>query len=157
MSATYELFTRWKAAKGYGSDAAAMRALSLHPTALTPWKQGRNGSPAVIERMAKDLGEDPVGVVLQAFAESARDAEDKRALGRLARRFGAACLALLALFPLMLPSNAQAIQVGHSESPGIYIMRNGLIHSINRALQYLRDFLMESFKCSLIASSQASR
>ena len=106
MSATFTLFARWKAAKGFVSDAEAARALHVHVSTITPWKlHGRNGSAAVIERMAKDLGEDPVPVILQAFAEAARDADDKRTLGRLARRLGAACVALLALAPLMMHSS----------------------------------------------------
>ena len=108
MSATFDLFTRWKVGKGYATDAEAARALKVHVSTITPWKlHGRNGSPAVIERMAKDLGEDAVPVILQAFAEAARDAEDKRTLGRLAKRLGAACVALLALAPWTQPASAQ--------------------------------------------------
>jgi hypothetical protein len=63
--------------------------------------------------MARDLGEDPIPVILQAFAEAARDADDKRTLAKLARRLGAACVALLAAAPLMMhssPAVAEASQ-----------------------------------------------
>lgn len=111
MSATNDLFARWKAHKGIETDSEAARVLNVSHGAPHHWRQGRNGSAAVIERMAKDLGEDPVPVILQAFAEAARDAEDKRTLGRLARRLGAACLALLALSPAVLPSSATAQEI----------------------------------------------
>lgn len=117
MSATNDLFTRWKAHKGHASDRQAAAALGVSHAGPAQWRAGRNGSAAVIERMAKDLGEDPVPVILQAFAEAARDAEDKRTLGRLARRLGAACVALLALAPWMMPSNAHAATEGHEEAP----------------------------------------
>ena len=110
MSATNDLFTRWKAHMRLQSDREAAAKLGLSHGAPHLWRTGRNGSAAVIERMAKDLGEDPVPVILQAFAEAARDAEDKRTLGRLARRLGAACVALLALAPWMMPSSAYAAQ-----------------------------------------------
>lgn len=124
MSATNDLFTRWKAHKGVGTDSEAARILNVSHGAPHHWRQGRNGSAALIERMAKDLGIDPIPVILQAFAEAARDAEDKRTLGRLARRLGAACLALLALAPMVMPSNAHAATEGHGKNHGLYIIRN---------------------------------
>lgn len=117
MSATNDLFTRWKAHMRLQSDREAAAKLGLSHGAPHLWRTGRNGSAAVIERMAKDLGEDPVPVILQAFAEAARDAEDKRTLGRLARRLGAACVALLALAPWMMPSSANAATEGNEEAP----------------------------------------
>lgn len=109
MSATFELFTRWRSAKGFTTDAEAARYLRIHVSTITPWKlHGRNGSPAVIERMAKDLGEDPVPTILKAFSEAARDAEDRKTLGRLARSVGAACLALLMLAPWTQQASAHS-------------------------------------------------
>lgn len=107
MSATLELFERWKVAKGLGSDRAAAAALGISHAGPAQWRAGRNGAASVIERMAKDLGIDPVPVILQAFAEAARDGADRRTLARLARDAGAACLALLVLLPFF-PSRAEA-------------------------------------------------
>ena len=123
MTATVELFDRWKALRKLTSDREAAKVLGLSHGAPAQWRTGRNGSAAVIERMCKDLGEDPVPVILQAFAEAARDAEDRRTLGRLARRLGAACVALLTLAPWVMPSNAYAAAQGHAENHGLYIMR----------------------------------
>jgi transcriptional regulator with XRE-family HTH domain len=116
MSATLELFDRWKALKNITSDRQASAALGLSAGAAAQWRMGRNGSAAVIERMARDLGEDPIPVILQAFAEAARDAEDRKTLGRLARKLGAACLALFVLAP-MVNSSAAATESGVSETP----------------------------------------
>jgi hypothetical protein len=87
MSATWELFERWKARNGHASNSAGAEALGTARQTVQNWKDGRNGDAHFIERMAKDLGEDPVAVILEAFAEAARDAEAKRALQRLAKRF----------------------------------------------------------------------
>lgn len=105
MSATNDLFTRWKAHKRIDTDSEAAKRLGVSHGTPHHWKQGRNASVAVLERMAKDLGEDVIPHYLAAMAEAAKDAEDKRTLARLARRLGAACFALLALAPLMLHSS----------------------------------------------------
>jgi len=118
MTATLALFERWKAHKKLLSDREAAKVLGLSHGAPHLWRTGRNGSAAVIERMAKDLGEDPVPVILQAFAEAARDAEDKRTLGRLAKRLGAACWALVALMPLLSAApNVEAMEQCDSARP----------------------------------------
>lgn len=116
MSATLDLFNRWKAAQGFDSDRAAAHALGISHGAPHHWRQGRNGSASLIERMSKDLGEDPVPVILQAFAEAARDADDRRTLGKLAKRLGAACVALVTLVPLLSAApRAEAMQAFESE------------------------------------------
>lgn len=125
MSATNELFTRWKAAKGIPSDRQAAAALGVSHAGPAQWRAGRNGSAAVIERMAHDLGEDPIPVILQAFAEAARDAEDKRALVRMAKKLAASGLALLlALMPYSAPTSASEPALAQSRLEGLYIMRN---------------------------------
>lgn len=109
MSATWELFERWKARNGHASNSAGAEALGTARQTVQNWKEGRNAEAHFIERMAKDLGEDPVPVILEAFAEAARDAEARRALQRLAKRFRGAALALaLGALPLMSPSASQA-------------------------------------------------
>lgn len=107
MSATSELFARWKAHRGIQSDRGAAETLGVSHGAPHHWKNGRNAAPAVIEKMAKDLGEDPTVTILQAFAEAATDAADKRTLGRLARSLGAAVLALVVL-PYVMTHSAAA-------------------------------------------------
>lgn len=127
MSATWELFKRWKARMGHESNNAAASDLGTARQTVQNWKDGRNGDAHFIERMAKDLGEDPVPVILEAFSEAARDAEARRTLQRLAKRFRGPALALaLGALPLMAPSASTASPVrpeGHSGSAGVVIMR----------------------------------
>lgn len=123
MSATWALFERWKTAKGHASNNAAALALGSTRQTVQCWKDGRNGGAEVIERMCADLGEDPVPVILQAFAEAARDTEDRKALQRLARRFKAALAGLmLASVAGHYPAQSQAAS-GHEHSQGVFIMR----------------------------------
>lgn len=143
MTATFSLFERWKARKGYGSDSAGAEALGVTRAAVSLWRQGRNGSAAVIERMAKDLGEDPVPVILQAFAEAAKDADDKRTLGKLAKRLGAACVALLALAPWSQPATAQAQTEGVSGSP-VYTLCEMAHNAIETIRAWFRAFAEHS-------------
>lgn len=156
MSATLELFEAWKAAKGYATDSAAGHALKVSRQTVNNWRsRGGNAEPHVIERMAADLGRDPVPVILQAFAEAARDAEAKRTLGRLARRLGAACVALLALAPWMMPSSAHAATQSH-EGPRLIHYAKWLTDGLNRLRAWCRDF-WESSPCSPLALSLPNR
>lgn len=162
MTATFGLFERWKAAKGFETDSAAAQALGVTRAAVSLWRQGRNGSAALIERMAQDLGTDPVPVILQAFAEAARDAEDRKTLGRLARKLGAACLALFMLAPTV-PSSAAAAEIAASETPrfihyakwlGRLIARMAPTRWLARGLWFTPT---EPPRCSHLASNPASR
>lgn len=158
MSATNELFTRWKAHNRIQTDAEAAKLLGVSHGTPHHWRQGRNGAASVIERMAKDLGVDPIPTILQAFAEAARDAEDRKTLGRLARRLGAACVALLAAAPLMLhSSHAQA--AGAQETPSALHQpihyAKWLTARVRRFRAWCRDFL-EPSPCSPLASYPAS-
>lgn len=126
MSATWELFERWKASKGFDSNNAAALSLGTTRQTVHNWKEGRNGEAHVIERMCSDLGEDPVPVILQAFAEASRDAQAKRALQRLAKRFrGAGLVAALGALPYLSasPVSAHSAETGHCEGSGVFIMR----------------------------------
>ena len=52
MSATYQLFTEWKKAKGLTSDNQGAIALGVTRGTVSLWKQYRNAEFRVIERMA---------------------------------------------------------------------------------------------------------
>lgn len=162
MSATLELFDRWKALKKITSDRQASATLGLSAGAAAQWRMGRNGSAAVIERMAHDLGEDPIPVILQAFSEASRDAEDRRTLARMAKRLGAACLALFMLAP-MVPSSAEAAEPGAWKEPGYTLCEiawRRLIAGLTLPLWLTRAFGLlhtESPRCSHLASNPASR
>jgi hypothetical protein len=101
MSATLALFERWMAHKTFKSESAALRALGLTPGAAQHWKAGRNGSIEVVEKMCKDLGEDYVLVVMQAFQETASSEPEKKLWKKVAKRVGgAAVLALMLSTPV---------------------------------------------------------
>lgn len=55
MSATYDLFLRWKDRKGFKSDRQAALALGISAQAVNVWKDGRNS--AVIRGKPKGFGQ----------------------------------------------------------------------------------------------------
>lgn len=159
MSATTDLFADWKQAKGYTTDSAAADALRVSKQAVHNWRdRDGNAEAHVLERMAADLGRDPVPYILRAFSEAAKSADAARSLSRLARKLGAACVALLAVAPLMLHSS-------HAEAAGAQNAQNATVHPIHyakwltvrvrRFRAWYRDFL-EPSPCSPLASYPAS-
>ncbi len=115
MSATYRLFERWKMAKGHPSSNAAALALGERRQTVQHWKDGKNGSADVIERMCADLKEDPVPVILESFAESQRSSDARRTLERLSKRVRGGALVLIALALPLLSMPAEA-RVGASQA-----------------------------------------
>lgn len=98
MSITFDLFTRWKAGKGFDSDRQALTELGVSHGAAVHWKAGRNADAAVIERMAKDLGENAMLMVALAMKEQSQGASAKT-WERFAKQLGAAAAIALALLP----------------------------------------------------------
>ena len=117
MSVTFDLFTRWKAAKGFHSDRQALDELGVSHGAAVHWKNGRNGDAAVIERMAKDLGENAMLMVALAMKEQSQG-ESAKTWARFAKQLGAA--AALAL--LLLPYGSAKTPENKGFSPTMYIM-----------------------------------
>lgn len=123
MSATYRLFERWRAKKGYKSERQAILALGLSGGAITHWKDGRNGHPDIIERMAHDLGEDPVRTILEAYAEQEKG-QSARVLEKLSKRFAAVVLTSFMLLGATANTNefkGLFASISHSI---VYIMSN---------------------------------
>ena len=85
MSATYELFTAWKAKKGFTSDNQGALALGVSRMAASAWKNGRNAEIPLIERMAKDLNEDAAAWAMMVLAERTVG-EEKRTIEKMARQ-----------------------------------------------------------------------
>lgn len=98
VSATWKLFERWRTAKSIKTAAEGAAVLGLRKSTVQFWKDGRNGGVDVIERMAGDLGEDPIPHIIEAMREAAATAEQKRTWARLAKRIGSAAAVALALF-----------------------------------------------------------
>lgn len=153
MSATFSLFERWKAAKGHASDSAAASQLGVTRAAVSLWRSGRNGAPAVIERMAKELGEDPTATVLLAFSEAAKDADDKRTLGRLARSLGAACIALVVVAPWTTQASAGR-NMGHGTASQFIHYAKWLTDKV-RSIQARWEDFWSPAPCNPLASYPA--
>ena len=118
MSTTAELFSRWKAAKGYSSEREALRALRLSPGAAVHWKAGRNADADIIERMAADLGENAGALIAQAMAEQAKG-DAAKTWARLAKQLGAAAtVAVIAVALSPVISMIYGIGMGRN----LYIM-----------------------------------
>lgn len=124
MSATYRLFERWMAAKGIASERAALRQLGVSATVAQHWKNGRNGSLAIIEKMADDLGEDYVPIVMAAFTETAPNEPEKKAWRRLAKRVVGSVVLAAVLYSPTPEVTAATIKNGLDKEPGVYIMRS---------------------------------
>lgn len=118
MSATHALFVRWMAHKRITSERAGCLALGLSAGTAHHWKAGRNGSLAVIEQMAKDLGEDYVPHVMAAFQETAPNEAERKAWKRLAKRLGAAAVLTMACMVTPQPVHAGTTLAGADVSVG---------------------------------------
>lgn len=112
MNATLELFEDWKKARGFTTDSAAGHALGVTRQTVNNWRsRGGNAEAHVIERMANDLGKDPIPYILRAFSEASKSAEAGRSLARMAKKLAASGLALLlAVMPFLAPT-ADAVNV----------------------------------------------
>lgn len=116
MTVTYSLFVRWMLAKGHTSQREAAKALGVSPMGPSNWKNGHNAAAHVVERMAKDLGEDPTAHIIAVFQETAKG-PDARTLQRMAKRLGYGAVLAVAL---ALPAPPAAAVDG----AGVYIMRS---------------------------------
>ncbi|GAA0709442.1 hypothetical protein GCM10009105_09910 [Dokdonella soli] len=103
QSVTFQLFEKWRAGKGYTSANAGCVALGVERACATHWKGGRNAEANVIERMARDLGEDPAAWILAAAAEKTIKADEQRTLLRLAKSLGYAAALFMFIGSGQLP------------------------------------------------------
>lgn len=145
MSATYRLFTRWKEAKGFKSERAACLALGLSSGTVVHWKGGRNGEPEYIEKMAHDLGEDPVKTILEAYAEQ-KTGNSQRVLVKLSKRFGAVVLTLFMIMGATVKPNE--INGGRAffshKQDTLYIMYERILRAVQLVWCKVRALWTES-------------
>lgn len=131
MSITFDLYTRWKALKGFASDRAALAELGVSHGAAVHWKDGRNADAAVIEHMAKDLGENAMLMVALAMKEQSKG-ESAKTWARFAKQLGAAAaLVFVALFP-SAKASAIATVLQAEQAQDICIMRNRFVRLLRR-------------------------
>jgi len=121
-TATVRLLDLWKHEKGLESDYAAAQALGVTRGSPSNWRHGRShAAPALVTRMAVDLGQDAGAWLALVESERASTAEDRKAWASLARRLGAvATVAAVALFATPLATVKAASQT--AETSGLHIM-----------------------------------
>jgi hypothetical protein len=112
QSVTWSLFERWKKVKALTSDRQACMALGLSHGATVYWKQGKNATADVLERMARDLGhsdQEIAALMFEAMAESqTANADAARTLHRMAKKVSALSLVGLAVVASLMTSTTQA-------------------------------------------------
>jgi hypothetical protein len=130
---TSGLFERWKKVKGLTSDRQACMALGVSHGACGHWREGKNATADVLERMARDLGhsdQEIAALMFEAMAESqTANADAARTLHRLAKKVSALSLAGLAVVASLMTSPAHANTCPSSCNP-----RTLNIMSVLRAL-----------------------
>lgn len=99
MSATLQLFDRYKIAKAAESDAAAGKLLGLKPSSVSNYRQGvRHAEPEVVRKMAMALGEDPELWVLKVQAERETVPARRAVWLRCVERLATAAVICLAVY-----------------------------------------------------------
>lgn len=129
MSASYDLFCRWKHVQKIQSDNAGALALGVSRATVSLWKQGKNAEIHYIERMAVDIGDSPEMWSAVVMAERSNSEDEKAAWRRIAQKLATFALALCLAVGFSLPRDAHA-SMNHSSyenDNAVYIMRNEVI------------------------------
>lgn len=128
MSASYDLFCRWKHVQKIQSDNAGALALGVSRATVSLWKQGKNAEIHYVERMAVDIGDSPEMWSAVVMAERSNSEDEKAAWRRIAQKLATFALALCLAVGFSLPRDAHASmqQQGYENDHAVYIMRNGV-------------------------------
>ncbi|MCU0999734.1 DUF3693 domain-containing protein [Stenotrophomonas maltophilia] len=124
MSASYDLFCRWKHVQKIQSDNAGALALGVSRATVSLWKQGKNAEIHYIERMAVDIGDSPEMWSAVVMAERSNSEDEKAAWRRIAQKLATVAMALCLFVGATLPHKAQAAVPGFDNAHVVYIMRN---------------------------------
>ncbi|HGM4946026.1 TPA: DUF3693 domain-containing protein [Stenotrophomonas maltophilia] len=115
MSASYDLFCRWKHVQKIQSDNAGALALGVSRATVSLWKQGKNAEIHYIERMAVDIGDSPEMWSAVVMAERSNSEDEKAAWRRIAQKLATVVMALCLFVGAALPRDVQAMpQAGHA-------------------------------------------
>lgn len=119
MSTSYELFLKWRELKKFPSDRSAALELCGSQSTVNGWKmRGSNAEAHLIERMCKDLGQDPIPYIMRAFEEAAKG-DAKRALSRILKNYSKNAIVVFGcVFALGMLQEAHASTQGAIESIG---------------------------------------
>ncbi|MCU1084967.1 DUF3693 domain-containing protein [Stenotrophomonas maltophilia] len=108
MSASYDLFCRWKHVQKIQSDNAGALALGVSRATVSLWKQGKNAEIHYIERMAVDIGDSPEMWSAVVMAERSNSEDEKAAWRRIAQKLAAVVMTLCLFVGSALPREVQA-------------------------------------------------
>ena len=108
MSASYDLFCRWKHVQKIQSDNAGALALGVSRATVSLWKQGKNAEIHYIERMAVDIGDSPEMWSAVVMAERSNSEDEKAAWRRIAQKLAAVVMTLCLFVGSALPRDAHA-------------------------------------------------
>ncbi|MDQ7276893.1 DUF3693 domain-containing protein [Stenotrophomonas sp. Sm3147] len=115
MSASYDLFCRWKHVQKIQSDNAGALALGVSRATVSLWKQGKNAEIHYIERMAVDIGDSPEMWSAVVMAERSNSEDEKAAWRRIAQKLATVVMALCLFVGAALPHDVQAMpQAGNA-------------------------------------------
>lgn len=104
MSATLELFDRFKAARGLTSDNAAALALGVSRQTVNNWrKRASQSEPRLIEKMCNALDLEPGPWLIRMLEERSPNAEDRRVWRRMAKRMALLVNLWLWLYSVLAP------------------------------------------------------
>jgi len=115
MSASYDLFCRWKHVQKIQSDNDGALALGVSRATVSLWKQGKNAEIHYIERMAVDIGDSPEMWSAVVMAERSNSEDEKAAWRRIAQKLATVVMALCLFVGTALPRDVQAMpQAGNA-------------------------------------------
>ncbi len=122
MSASYDLFCRWKHVQKIQSDNAGAIALGVSRATVSLWKQGKNAEIHYVERMAVDIGDSPEMWSAVVMAERSNSADEKAAWSRIAQKL--ASVAMLVLIAVGFGATPTAATASGFEKVGnVYYVR----------------------------------
>lgn len=122
MSASYDLFCRWKHVQKIQSDNAGAIALGVSRATVSLWKQGKNAEIHYVERMAVDIGDSPEMWSAVVMAERSNSADEKAAWSRIAQKLASvAMLVMVAVGFGGTPTAARAS--GFEEVGNVYYVK----------------------------------
>ena len=130
MSVSYDLFCRWKHVQKIGSDNAGALSLGVTRSTVSLWKQGKNAEIHLVEKMAEEIGDDPMTWAAQVMAERSGSDAEQSTWARFARRLAATAPLLLAGLLGAAHAPAQAAPDGHNSEPTVCIMRNCVLSEL---------------------------
>jgi len=105
MSATLELFEKYKLRIGVQADSAGAAALSIKSQTVSNWRtRGSQAEPRLIEAMATTVGADVGEWLLRAQIEQSFDPSNREVWRRMSRKLG---YRLGSIGGLLIPAAAQ--------------------------------------------------